>query len=106
MSALDEMIENAERANRGLEPYYTMSNNGTGINLAFNMTASSVTDPAKDELTTLRAERDEAVRLLKPLAKIPCLENFDDDQLVDTSILAQDIRAARAFLASIRDGSE
>ncbi len=65
MSAIDELIKNAKTANEGLRPHYKWKNNGTGINLAFNMTSQEVTNAAERDLAALRAERDEAERLLE-----------------------------------------
>jgi rubrerythrin len=67
MSALDELIKNAKTANEGLKPHYMWQNNGTGINLAYNMTTSSVTEPAEAELAALRARVVELEKLFNDI---------------------------------------
>ncbi len=81
MSAIDELIKNAKTANEGLRPHYKWENNGTGINLAFNMTSQEVTNAAERDLAALRAERDEAVRLLKEIHSMNNIANLNDAEL-------------------------
>lgn len=94
MSALDDAIDTLEQRSKG--------------------PAVGVAQRARAELAQLRAdvarltqERDaaqaailEAQDALLPFASIPCLENFDDDQLYSTVISAGDVRQARAWLAA------
>ena len=52
------------------------------------------------ELAALRERVKVLEEAIKPFAEIPCLENFDDDQLFDPAggVLAGDVRKARAAL--------
>lgn len=74
-----------------------------------NRTTSTVLDrmidDAATDLAALKAENKRLREALRPFANIPCLENFDDDQSYDTSVMASDVRRARAALAAAPAGA-
>lgn len=62
-----------------------------------NGTFQLIREVEHPQVAALREEVERLRAAIKPFAEIPCLENFDDDQLFDPAggVLAGNVRAAR-----------
>lgn len=118
MSALDELIEKREKGERLTSLEFAVfwcsdaiaseqaAKELADYELRLDLLAKGATwehednERLKEDNAALRARVEALEAALKPFAEIPCLENFDDNQLFDPAggVLAGDIRKARAAL--------